>query len=55
MVRWIVVRNIEYYPWVEEFDNYEEAKKCYDEYYSTDLDGNLFLAEVKLEAQNTVK
>ena len=29
--KWIVHHGDQYYPWAEEFDNYEEAKKVWDE------------------------
>lgn len=41
---WIVGIDLDYYPSVEEYKTYEEAKKRYDEYKGS---GVIYIAEVK--------
>lgn len=46
MSKWIVAGNVMFYPWIEEYDSYEEAKADYDR-----TKGNskhiIYLAEIK--------
>jgi hypothetical protein len=48
---WIVGGKLDYYPWIEEYETYEEAKAIYDEkeaYVET-----VYLAEVKEHKRDT--
>lgn len=43
---WIVAGDMAYYPWVVEFDTYEEAKEHFDKEKALS-DEKIYIAEVK--------
>ena len=45
-MKWIVARDMDYYPSVESFKTYEEAKEAYDNRTATG-GSDFYLAEVK--------
>jgi hypothetical protein len=44
---WIVASDVEYYPWVNEYETYEEAKAAYDIRRIEAEDNRIYIAEVK--------
>ena len=46
MVKWIVGKEMDYYPWIEEFNNKKEAVECFEDNQDCEEGEALYLAKV---------